>query len=131
MREIKFRGLSLEKNEWLYGSLIIFPDDNKHSIGHTMLKVNDNQDDNQLVTEPVDHKSVGQFTGLLDKNGKEVYEGDILRTEHTTPLLVVYEDGGFCFYNDLTSGADRLAQNRCERLEIYGNVHENKDLLNT
>lgn len=72
-----------------------------------------------------------QFTGLYDKKGKEIYEGDILRTEHTTPLLVVYEDGGFCFYNDLTSGSDRLAQNRCERLEIYGNVHENKNLLNT
>lgn len=70
----------------------------------------------------VDPKTVGQFTGLLDKNGKEIWEGDILSQD---PFLkVVFENGGFCFSNDLLSGSDRLSQERVGRLEIIGNIHE-------
>lgn len=122
MRQIKFRGYS-EMFGWVHGCLVKGGLDGTFEIQVIEEKT--------IMSPKVHQASVGQFTGLYDKNGKDIYEGDILRTEHTTPLLVVYEDGGFCFYNDLTSGSDRLAQNRCERLEIYGNVHENKDLLNT
>jgi uncharacterized phage protein (TIGR01671 family) len=70
-----------------------------------------------------------QFTGLYDKNGKEIYEGDILKGQFTNPLAVVYENGCFCFYNDLQSGNDRLHQMRVEKLEVIGNVFENPELL--
>jgi uncharacterized phage protein (TIGR01671 family) len=73
--------------------------------------------------------NIMQFTGLTDKNGKEIYEGDILKGSYTNPLLVVYDNGAFCFENNLQSGSDRLHQMRTERLRIIGNIYENPELL--
>jgi hypothetical protein len=70
-----------------------------------------------------------QFTGLHDKNGKEIYEGDILKTNHTDSLTVVFENGSFCFVNNINSGSDRLHQNRTEKLFVIGNIYENPELI--
>lgn len=72
---------------------------------------------------------VMQNTGLKDKNGKEVYEGDILKSAYSVPLQVVFEDGKFCFHNDHSTGADILSQMRTKKLEIIGNIYENANLL--
>jgi hypothetical protein len=70
-----------------------------------------------------------QFTGLHDKNGKEIYEGDILKANHTDLLTVVFENGSFCFVNNSNSGSDRLHQNRTEKLFVIGNIYENPELI--
>jgi len=70
-----------------------------------------------------------QFTGLHDKNGKEIYEGDILKANYTDSLTVVFENGAFCFVNDINSGSDRLHQNRTEKLFVIGNIYENPELI--
>lgn len=73
-REIKFRGKQIDNGEWVYGYLA--DEDYINDINSI-----------DLSSIEVDRDTIGQFTGLLDKNGKEIYEGDIVeRIAHQIPV---------------------------------------------
>jgi uncharacterized phage protein (TIGR01671 family) len=129
MREIKFRGLSdnFEPREWFYGCLV--NQDDKHYIIHEDIE-------NMVIVDP---ETVGQYTGLKDKNGKEIYEGDIL-------ICKQYIGGNFVDYAiekgyvDFTYGAFGLHRKQGYyrpfkdwledyELEVIGNIHNNPELL--
>ena len=134
MRKIKFRGFTTDciDNEWIYGDLI------HHDIDETyIIPQNDryleitcditDDDDNR-----VDETTVGQFTGFEDKNGKEIYEGDILRFEKGDIMYVEWDDEykGFILVDPTgDEGSASIGNWYVERTEVIGNIFENEELL--
>lgn len=66
-----------------------------------------------------------QFTGLLDKNGKEIYEGDLMSYMNTEPKEVVFHKG--CFCHKISDGLYHIFGDK--NWEIIGNIYENPDLI--
>lgn len=91
MRDIKFRGRQIIDNvgTWRYGYFQAIPNEKYASI------VGFNEDGN-VEAWRVDIETVGQFTGLHDKNGRDIYEGDIYRTISETEYEVRFVNGAFC-----------------------------------
>lgn len=129
MREILFRGKVNDTKEWLMGDL----------ISHTYEKPNI-RPIGTLSSYIVIPETVGQYTGLTDKNGQKIFEGDIVKIERGLMLngkyayceigKVVYEQ--CCFFVVFADDCRRIRlyrENDTERYEIIGNIHDNPELL--
>jgi uncharacterized phage protein (TIGR01671 family) len=136
MREIKFR--AWDKNGKKYFSECCWLSFCPNGIRFMWI---DNETDNMMVTDLKDYELM-QYTGLKDKNGKEIWEGDICRVTEEyhkdKPWVaeVAYVQSGFCFVN-------RKCCSHCAKLdacictldeliadvEIIGNIYENKELI--
>lgn len=113
-REIKFRGQRSDNGQWVYGSLVYY---SKNSLAIFTLK-NGGHDVNIVKPE-----TVGQFTGLYDKNGKEIYEGDFDKYN----CFVNYYRGAFILEKKNSDSWCLLSG--VEDFEVIGNIYENADLL--
>lgn len=82
---------------------------------------------------PIDINTLGEFTGLKDKNGKEVYEGDIIANGDTKPaiLQVKFLEGGFCCTAEgiLPIDLNCFYPSIGCRFEVIGNIYENPELM--
>ena len=125
MREIKFRGKRLDNGEWVVGSYIE-AENRDRSIAHQIVPY----ESGEAVRE-VDPATVGQYTGLKGKNGKEIYEDDILFDESGVYAVVCYSMGTFCV--DFGEGFDLqyFTDGIHEICDVGGNIHDDPELLKT
>jgi len=120
MRTIKFRGKSF-KNKWVFGNLIKYRD----SVQIGFLSHADSMD---FIN--VNSKTVGQFTGLTDRNGVEIYEHDIIKFIIDNEKYVVqFEEGAFCLVSNNVCGIISMYDFENLEYEVIGNIHENPELL--
>lgn len=125
MRTIKFRGKRLDNGEWVHGSLA-------ETHGKLFIGIPTDLDNPVYMMDwhEVDSNTVGQFTGLLDKNGKGIYEGDVLGYPEDEDFLfeiVIFKDGCFMVKDIYTTIAMNTIDT--EYRTIIGNIHDN-ELLN-
>lgn len=137
MREILFRG-KMASGEWLYGDLRQYPSGTKAI-----------RSDEWKHTLEVIPDTVGQYTGLTDKNGKKIFEGDVIRAHYANVPpekceyveKVVFRNGRFCgMYENgpmktwagLPDGTQHLPGDRSvwmDWCEVIGNIHDNPSLI--
>lgn len=146
MRDIKFRGK--DRENWHYGDLVkeIRHHDNKLFDGVITHIKNYEYNNGTYVGDmfPVNPETVGQYTGLKDENGKEIYEGDIIEFSYDMFVgnfdtfiakgKVVFEEGAFyveVFENERTTKDEAylLYSINLDTIELMGNIYDNPELL--
>lgn len=138
-REIKFRGKRVDNGEWVYGKLLE-SNFNKHII--TMVNTINGEKICSIMAYVVIPETVGQYTGLKDKNGKEVYIGDIVRclevsnTRTDEYISEIFEEECEVLVHDSRTSDTPLViffphpnQIPLTEIEVLGNIYENPELL--
>ena len=124
-RAIKFRGKSIYGDGWLLGSLIKIEEDRYAVIPN----LNDIEIGKSIGLYEVYSETVGQFTGLFDKNGKEIYEGDILNNGQRNYFVCWNsERGAWWLKNKDLIYTTPLGFLSIE-LFVVGNIYDNPDLI--
>lgn len=128
MREILFRGKRIDNGEWAYGYY------SKHQTGKIFIRCIGMS---CLGSYEVDPRTVGQYTGLTDKNVKKIFEGDIVSRVSFIGMgyreeqgEVVYRAPEFladCKHHRVMTFSQYNPENR--NFEVIGNIHDNPELL--
>jgi uncharacterized phage protein (TIGR01671 family) len=132
VREILFRGKRIDNGEWVEGDLFsgaFYHRDNNENCCYILDYDKMEYDSFESIFEQLDDyevipKTVGQYTGEEDKNGKKIFEGSIVSDEYGTCAPVVFEDESF--FADYEGIEPQALGNWCV---VVGNIFDNPELL--
>lgn len=124
-REIKFRGYNYQYKKWFYGSLFIQNYDNDFMLSSSRTMIIDDKGYSVMV----DNDTIGQYTGLKDKNGKMIFDGDkvMFDYEWTKP-----DEIGVITWNKDTASFQikghipSSSMKHLDRMKVIGNIYENE-----
>jgi uncharacterized phage protein (TIGR01671 family) len=143
-RDIKFRGKTVQLNEWVYGGfhtheiLQLNALSSKEEVimnTHSLIIADTMADwgfPKQIKAHEVQPDTIGQFIGLKDKNGKEIYEGDTTKDNDGNIMQVVYvaDYASFVLWAKKRSCHYFFSEEvRADDFEFTGNIHDNPELL--
>lgn len=122
MREILFRAKDCTNQKWAYGWYFYTPE-------FTLSQHNIMNDKDWMNVKTVIPETVGQYTGLKDKNGKKIFEGDILLTNLHCIAKVVWDESAWCIIGNGWKTSDCISDYDERKFEVIGNIFDNPELL--
>lgn len=121
-REIKFRGQQINTKKWVYGYL--YRNKGLYVICENIRYAEE---------EPILLDTVGQYTGLHDKNEREIFEGDIVKLDSNmlkiTGIVTYHNNEAIFVLEDLHDEIEECLWYMQEDLEVIGNIYDNPELL--
>lgn len=126
-REILFRGKRKDNGEWTFGSLVIHKDILWKNQKYYYIETDTGEDRLEIIPE-----TISQYTGLDDKNGKQIFEGDIIKyVDEKTSYTVMFDPTGYwCLDGNGARNSEMLIYfDDYKYIEVIGNIYENEKLL--
>lgn len=131
--EILFRGKRVDNGEWTEGYFCECPCDDGTDIP-SILRIENKGNDRIIMQYPIIAETVGQFTGLTDKNGVRIFEGDIVNVKTISGSFINYVitwfNSDLCWVmQSLKDTSVRFRLRICWEFEVVDNIHDNPELL--
>ena len=132
MREILFRGKRVDNGEWVEGYLVklgreSFSDHERYGICKKAIPIGGSGVCYNIKIDEVIPETVGQYTGLCDKNGNKIFEGDIVKVCGMNIDMVEFSCG--CFVLKRQVYGCEFTHQCFYTIEVIGNIHDNPELL--
>ena len=132
MHEILFRGKAINRDkgyhktnykngDWVYGLVTRLYDERFENLPAEMTDING------VSGIEVDYKTVGQFTGLIDNNGNDIFEGDVV--DYIASDVIGNPQIGTIIIEDMTDYDNMIYLNHTNELKLIGNIHDNPEIL--